>query len=548
MILVYLIVILLTGAFLAWIAGKWSPLWPRIISLVTLVTDLLIIIAFISHLAQSDGKWLSDIQFEWIPEFGISLHLALDGLSMVMLILTFFLGIISVIISWKEINSKVGFFHFNLLMILAGITGVFLSLDLFLFYFFWEMMLVPMYFLIGIWGHEKRTAASNKFFLYTQASGLLMFISILALYFFHGHNTGEYTFDYLLLLGTEMPASTSMFIMLGFLAAFLVKLPVVPLHNWLPDAHTEAPTAGSLILAALLLKTGAYGLIRFIIPLFPSASVTFAPLGMLLGVVGILYGAKLAFAQTDLKRLVAYTSVSHMGFVILGVFSFNEIAFQGVVMQMIAHGISTGALFIMAGQLYERIHTRDINKMGGLWEKVPVMGAIGLIFSMASLGLPGLGNFIAELLILTGTFKASILMSCLASLGLIAATIYSLRIVQKVFLGNKNIEWEISDLNLREKFVSASLVIIIVWLGLFPKPVFEITKPAIIKTLDYQRVIIPQNFVSVKIEIPFKNPEGHCIDIYIYMWLLPPSQPSPRGEGVHNTWMRNTSELKKGMI
>jgi NADH-quinone oxidoreductase subunit M len=379
-----------------------------------------------------------------------------------------------------------------LLLILAGIVGVFLSLDLFLFYFFWELMLVPMYFLIGIWGHENRTAASYKFFLYTQASGLLMFISILAIYFIHGHSTGIYTFDYLQLLGTDIPASTAMLLMLGFLAAFLVKLPVVPLHNWLPDAHTEAPTAGSLILAGLLLKTGAYGLLRFIVPLFPSASKVFAPIGMLLGVIGILYGAKLAFAQVDLKRLVAYTSVSHMGFVILGVFSFNEIAYQGVIMQMIAHGISTGALFILAGQLYERIHTRDIDVMGGLWEKVPVMGAIGLIFSMASLGLPGLGNFIAELLILTGTFKTSILMTCLASTGLIAATIYSLRIVQKVFFGNKNRDWKISDLTLREKIVSALLVIMIVWLGLFPQFVFNTAKPALLKTLNSNKEITIQ--------------------------------------------------------
>jgi NADH-quinone oxidoreductase subunit M len=445
------------------------------------------------------------MKLDWIPQFGISMHLALDGLSLLMLILTFFLGIIAVIISWKEINSKVGFFHFNLLLILAGIIGVFLSLDLFLFYFFWELMLVPMYFLIGIWGHENRTAASNKFFLYTQASGLLMFISILALYFVHGHSSGSYTFDYIQLLGTKMSGSAEMIIMSGFLAAFLVKLPVVPLHNWLPDAHTEAPTAGSLILAALLLKTGAYGLLRFIVPLFPSAAITFAPIGMLLGVIGILYGAKLAFAQTDFKRLVAYTSVSHMGFVILGVFSFNEIAYQGVVMQMIAHGISTGALFILVGQLYERIHTRDLNRMGGLWEKAPVMGAMGLIFSMASLGLPGLGNFIAELLILIGAFKASILMSCLACLGLIAATIYSLRIMQKVFLGNKKSDWEMDDLNVREKIVTASLVIVIVGLGLFPRPVFNIARPALLKTLDEQRENSIQDQVINKNENPEKN-------------------------------------------
>ena len=495
MVLIYLIVILLAGAILSWLTGKHNPVWPRIISLIALSIDLIIISLYVIRSIPSYKDWLIDIKFDWIPAFGISMHLALDGLSLVMLVLTFFLGIISVIISWNEINSKVGFFHFNLLLILAGITGVFLSLDLFLFYFFWELMLVPMYFLIGIWGHENRTAASNKFFLFTQASGLLMFISIIALYFVHGHLTGVYTFDYLQLLGTSMPSSTAFLIMLGFLAAFLVKLPVVPLHNWLPDAHTEAPTAGSLILAALLLKTGAYGLLRFIVPLFPYESVTFAPIGMLLGVAGILYGAKLAFAQTDLKRLVAYTSVSHMGFVILGVFSFNELAYQGVVIQMIAHGISTGALFVLVGQLYERIHTRDINKMGGLWEKAPVMGAIGLIFSMASLGLPGLGNFIAELLILIGAFKANVLMSCLASLGLIAATIYSLRIVQKVFLGKKDTDWKMNDLTLREKVVSAALVIAIVWLGLFPQPVLNTAKPALLKTLNKQKEITFQNSI-----------------------------------------------------
>jgi NADH-quinone oxidoreductase subunit M len=500
MILIFIIVILLTGALLALFAGKYSPLWSRIISLLALIIDLIIIVSLAFQKSADGAEWLIDLKVNWITAFGIGLHLALDGLSLVMLILTFFLGIISVIISWNEISEKTGFFHMNLLLILAGITGVFLSLDLFLFYFFWELMLVPMYFLIGIWGHENRTAASNKFFLYTQASGLLMFLSIIALYFIHGHATGSYSFDYQQLLGTKMSSSTAWLLMGGFLAAFLVKLPVIPLHNWLPDAHTEAPTAGSLILAALLLKTGAYGLLRFIIPFFPSEAVSFAPYGMALGVIGILYGAKLAFAQTDLKRLVAYTSVSHMGFVILGVFSFNEIAYQGVVIQMVAHGISTGALFILVGQLYERIHTRDLDRMGGLWQKVPVMGAIGLVFSMASLGLPGLGNFIAELLTLIGTFKANILMSVLASLGLIAATIYSLRIVQKVFTGKENTEWKIGDLTVREKVVSALMVIAIVWLGLYPKPVFDTARPAIIKTLNNQKEI------NIS-EVNFKNYE-----------------------------------------
>jgi NADH-quinone oxidoreductase subunit M len=345
-------------------------------------------------------------------------------------------------------------------------------------------MLIPMYFLIAIWGHENRIYASYKFFIFTQASGVLMFLAILGLYLVHGNNTGVWTFDYQQLLGTKMSPVIEFLLMGGFLTAFLVKLPAFPFHNWLPDAHTEAPTAGSLILASLMLKTGAYGLIRFAIPLFPDASVLFAPVGMTMGVIGILYGAKLAFAQTDFKRLVAYTSVSHMGFVILGVYAFNEIAYQGVVMQMIAHGISTGALFILVGQLYERLHTRDLGRMGGLWEQVPAMGAMGLIFSMASLGLPGLGNFVAEFLTLTGTFKSDVLFASLASVGLIAATIYSLRILQKVFYGKKNNGKVIYDLSLRESVVMGLLVIAIVFTGLFPQPVLEKAEPSIIKTIN----------------------------------------------------------------
>lgn len=484
MILVLLLCILIIGGIMAWVAGKWHDLASRIISLAALTIDLILLIWIYNSSAAGQGNWWIDYRMNWIPTLGISLHLALDGLSYLLLVLTIILGIVSVLISWKEIKDKTGFFHFNILWILAGIAGVFLSLDLFLFYFFWELMLVPMYFLINIWGHENRIYAAYKFFIYTQASGLLMFLAILALYFIHGRASGMYTFDYEQLLGTQISGPVAFILMGGFLAAFLVKLPVVPLHNWLPDAHTEAPTAGSVILAGLLLKTGAYGLLRFVLPLFPSASVSFAPIGMILGVVGILYGAKLAFAQTDLKRLVAYTSVSHMGFVILGIYAFNRIAFQGVMMQIIAHAISTGALFILVGQLYERIHTRDISKMGGLWKQVPVMGAMGMIFSMASLGLPGMGNFIAEFLILTGTFKASILFTTIASVGLVAATIYALRIVQKVFLGKTSTDWKISDLSIREKFISAVMVIVIIYLGLFPQKVITTAESALTKTLN----------------------------------------------------------------
>jgi len=480
MILLVLIIVLMAGGLLAWIVEKWNPILTRWISLsATLLNFAIVLFLWLRYEAAIDllnSSWIQTLDVPWIPRFGISFHLALDGLSLLMLLLTFFLGILSVLTSWKEIQYRIGFFHFNLLWVLAGITGVFLTMDLFLFYFFWEVMLIPMYFLIGIWGHENRQYAAYKFFIFTQASGLLMLLSILGVYFIHGNLTGVYTFDYFQLLGTEFTPAVALWLMLGFLAAFIVKLPVVPFHTWLPDAHTEAPTAGSLILAGLLLKTGAYGLIRFIIPLFPGAAQEIAPWAMLFGVIGILYGAILAFAQTDLKRLVAYTSVSHMGFVILGVFTFNELALQGVVMQMITHGISTGALFILAGSLYERIHTRDISQMGGFWSKIPFMGTIAMVFAMASLGLPGLGNFIAEFLILIGSWQANQLLTIFATIGLVAATAYSLRIVQKVFLGKEERGRTLVDLSLREKIIMVPLVIVIVWLGLFPQSVLNTAK------------------------------------------------------------------------
>src|SRR5688572_8432379 len=477
MILPAFIIILMAGGIIAWIAERWSPILSRWISLLALLFNLATAVLLWTDQAylieRSHSTWLAKYETAWIPIFGISFNLALDGLSLLMILLTFLLGIFAVLTSWREIQYRIGFFHFNLLWVLAGITGVFLTMDLFLFYFFWEVMLIPMYFLIAIWGHENRRYAAYKFFIFTQASGLLMFLAILGLYFVHGNETGNYTFDYFQLLDTTFSGNTGRWLMLGFLVAFAVKLPVVPFHSWLPDAHSEAPTAGSVVLAGLLLKTGAYGLLRFIVPLFPNAAHEIAPWAMLLGVIGILYGALLAFSQTDLKRLVAYTSVSHMGFVMLGVFSFNAWATQGVVMQIITHGISTGALFIIAGTLYERIHTRDIQQMGGFWRKMPFMGTVGLVFAMASLGLPGLGNFIAEFLILIGSWQATHKLTILAAIGLIAGTIYSLRIVQKVFYGTEENVRDLSDLSIREKLILVPLVIIIIWLGVFPQPVLD---------------------------------------------------------------------------
>ncbi len=481
MILAWMIIILMLAGFLSWLVSKWNQYLSKWIALVALIIDFAISLnLWMQPGAGIDqgGTWLIDFRLVWIPSFGISFHLALDGLSTVMLLLTFFLGILAVLCSWNEIRERTGFYFFNLLWTLAGITGVFVAMDLFLFYFFWEVMLVPMYFLISIWGDTNRRYASYKFFIFTQAGGLLMLLAILALYFIHGGQTGIYSYDYFDLLNTDMQPTTARWIMLGFLIAFAVKLPVVPLHNWLPDAHSEAPTAGSLILAGLLLKTGAYGIIRFVIPLFPEASAAIASWAMLLGVIGIIYGAFLAFAQTDLKRLIAYTSVSHMGFVIFGIFAYREIAMQGVVMQMLTHGISTGALFVLAGMLKERLHTRDMEKMGGLWTAMSRMGGFALVFTMASLGLPVLGNFIAEFLILLGAFPVNATLTVLASLGLVFSALYSLRMMQKVFLGQPA-AGSFKDLNGRELFIMAALTISIVALGLYPQPVIDTVEPLI---------------------------------------------------------------------
>lgn len=479
-ILAIFILSLFIGGILAWVASLKSNALARWISLLTLTADFLgALLIWLQHQEIRSSTWWLDYFIPWIPQFGIGFHLALDGLALLMLLLTFFLGAIAVMTSWKEIQYRVGLYHFCLLWVLAGITGVFLAVDLFLFFFFWEVMLIPMYFLIIIWGHENSRYAAFKFFIFTQASGLLMLVAILGLYFVSGNQTGHYTFDYVKLLESEIPSGVGMWLMLGFLAAFAVKLPVVPLHSWLPDAHSQAPTAGSLILAGLLLKTGAYGLLRFIVPLFKEQAMIIAPWAMAIGVLGIIYGAMLAFSQTDLKRLVAYTSVSHMGFIMLGVFSFNELATQGVVMQIITHGISTGALFIIAGFIYERIHTRDITRMGGFWKSMPFLGASGLVFAMASLGLPGLGNFVAEFLTLVGAWQATHKLTILATIGLVAATIYSLRILQKIFYGPQSGSPVLMDLSLREKLVMILLVISIVWLGLFPQAVLNTSEKSV---------------------------------------------------------------------
>jgi NADH-quinone oxidoreductase subunit M len=485
MLLAWLLIAPAAGALLAWFVARFDVRATRWIALAAMLADLAIALllwigggpAF--HIGPQSG-WYAHLQLPWIPSLGISFHLALDGLSLLMVLLTAILGVASVLISWRDVTQRVGFFHFNLLLTIAGALGVFLALDLFLFFFFWELMLVPMYFLISIWGHENRTYAAIKFFIFTQASGLLMFVSIITLVFVHRISTGVFTFDYFDLLGTSMNWWTSVWLMLGFFIAFIVKLPAFPFHVWLPDAHTEAPTAGSVILAGVLLKTGAYGLIRFVVPLFPDAAHWFGFPAMLLGVVGIIYGGFLAFAQTDFKRLVAYSSISHLGFVLLGVFAFNAIALNGAVMQMVAHGISTGALFMLVGVVEERLHTRDMREMGGLWRSFPRVGAVALFFVLASLGLPGLGNFVGEFLVLLGSWQADLALTVVGACGLVISVIYSLAIMKRVFFGPRASTdggSVLLDMNARELTIMAPMIVILVLLGFYPQPLFNILGP-----------------------------------------------------------------------
>lgn len=491
MILLYLILLLMLGGVVSWLAGNKNEVAGKWIAFLSVLTGLGVMVSlWIKNPVslRDSGPWLIDYQVDWIPSLGASFHLAMDGLSMVMVVLTLFIGALGVLVSFNEIKTKVGFYYFNLLWLLAGIVGVFLAVDLLLFYFFWEIMLIPMFFILGIWGYEKRKPAAIKFFIFTQLSGLLMLLAILGLYFIHGKNTGVYTFDYFELLGSSIPSGIGFWLMCGFLIAFLVKLPAVPFHSWLPDAYVQSPTAGTVILAGLMTKTAAYGMLRFVLPLFPEASAQIANTMMILGVAGILYGAKVAYAQTDFKRLIAFSSIAHMGFIVIGVFAFNSLAYQGTIIEMLAHGISISALFIIAGAIRERTGLREMDQMGRFWEKMPRMGGFTIVFVMASLGLPGLANFIAEFMILAGVFKVSTLWATLATLGLISSMIYSLVILQKIFYGTSNNDQKLEDFSTREYVVMASLTVAIVWLGFFPQKVVNTVEPSVEMIEEYMNI------------------------------------------------------------
>jgi len=490
MILPALVCVLLLGGFVAFFSERWSQDAPRWVGVITLTAEALLLTLPLSWAEYADGLspvWLADFHGPWIPRFGIGFHLVMDGLSLLLITLTVLLGFMAVSSSWTEINSRQGFFFFNLLACLAGTVGVFLAVDLFLFFFFWELMIIPMYFLISIWGHEHRTYAAVKFFIFTQVSSLLMLVAIISLALIHHDNGGSYSFDYFDLLDTTLEPEAAFWLMLGFFVAFTVKLPAVPFHTWLPDAHTQAPTGGSVILAGVMLKTGAYGLLRFVIPLFPEAAHRFAPVAMTLGAVSVLYAAVMAFAQSDLKRLIAYTSISHMGFILIGVFSWNLFALQGAVITLLAHGISASALFMIAGALQERLHTREMGDMGGLWPVLPGLSVLTLFFSLASLGLPGLGNFVGEFLVLQGAFSVNRVLTSAAALVLILAPVYALIVMQRAFYGPLRQSSPLPDAGRREWASLGLLVLIAVWLGLGPQAVLNISAPAMKNSMAMER-------------------------------------------------------------
>jgi NADH-quinone oxidoreductase subunit M len=489
-ILTLTIFVPLLGAFLIGLIPKERPEMIRLAALAVTLVAFGLSLGILMQFEAGEAGFQLVTAVEWIPEWGIGYTIGLDGVSLWMVLLTTFLMPLGVLASWS-IEKRVKPYFVFLLALETGMLGVFSALDLFLFYLFWEATLVPMYFLIGMWGYGRRIYAAMKFFLFTLVGSLLMLVAILFLYFAAG---GTPTFDYRELLGTTFSLDTQRWLFLAFFASFAVKVPLVPLHTWLPDAHTEAPTAGSVMLAGVLLKMGAYGLIRFAIPLFPDASRQLVPLVLGLAVVGILYGALVAAMQRDLKRLIAYSSVAHLGFVVLGIFVGTVQGMSGGILQMVSHGVSTGALFMLVGALYDRRHTREIADFGGLAKSVPIFSGIFLLVALSSLGLPGLNGFVGEFLVLLGTFLGYRWWVIPAAFGIVLAAVYLLWAYQRVFQGEITIEENrsLTDLVPRELAMLAPAVALIVMIGVYPQPFLDRIEPSakkVVRQLEHSSVL-----------------------------------------------------------
>jgi NADH-quinone oxidoreductase subunit M len=439
--------------------------WLRGLALAVMLGTLAVAAWLFAHFPRGEaGYWLSE-RVPWVPALGIAYHLGVDGISLPLVVLTAFLFPVALVGTWDAVRVRVKEYLVLLLLLEAAVLGTFLALDLVLFYVFWEAVLIPMYFLIGLWGSERRSYAALKFFLFTMAGSVLMLLAIAGLYL----STG--TFDATQLSAAQVPPELQPWLFAAFLVAFAIKVPLLPLHTWLPDAHTEAPTAGSVILAGLLLKMGTYGIVRFCLGLFPEVSRAAAPALMAVAALGIVYGAAVAYAQSDVKRLVAYSSVSHLGFVVLGTFALNPQGLSGALLQMVNHGISTGGLFLLVGILYERAHTRAVDAFGGVARVLPTFAALSLFVVFSSAALPGTNGFVGEFLVLLGTFRTDPRWAAVAAVGVVLSAVYLLWMVQRVYFGPPRPEVQrFAPLSLPERVALVSLVLAILWIGLYPKP------------------------------------------------------------------------------
>jgi NADH-quinone oxidoreductase subunit M len=442
--------------------------WIRRLALIIALAEFLLSLVLLRRFVPGTAAYQLVEFRNWIPSPPTHYHLGIDGISLFLVLLTTFLTPIAMLASWNSIDRRVQGFYICLLALETGMVGVFLALDLILFFLFWEAMLIPMYFLIGIWGHERRVYAALKFILYTMLGSILMFVAMIALY----ELTGTFDLPQIQMMLTSgqvtLPFRTELLLFGAFFLAFAIKVPLFPFHTWLPDTHTEAPTAGSILLAGVLLKMGTYGMVRFCVPLFPEAAHRFAPAIATLAIIGIVYGALVAMVQSDLKRLVAYSSVSHLGFVVLGIFAFTPTALQGALFQMLAHGVSTGALFLLVGTLYDRRHTHLIEEYGGLATPMPVLAALFLFVSLASAGLPMLNGFIGEFLILAGTFERHTTWASFAALGIIFSSVYLLWSYQRVFFGDVTHDRNraLPDADRRERLLLFVMAAVILWMGI----------------------------------------------------------------------------------
>jgi NADH-quinone oxidoreductase subunit M len=457
------------------------------LALVTTIVTFLVSLGLYSGFEVGNGGFQFTEEQGWIESAGISYKVGIDGISLFLVLLTTLLSIVGVMASWADIQRRVKEFMVCLLLLETGMIGVFVALDLFLFYVFWEVMLIPMYLLIGVWGSPgRRIYAALKFFLHTMFGSVLMLVAILVLYFYQGEQSGVYSFSLESYYGLKLPLTMQLWLFLAFGLAFAIKVPMFPFHTWLPDAHTEAPTVGIVLLAAVLLKMGTYGFLRYNLPLFPEASVMFVPLMVVLALVGIVYGALVAMVQADVKRLVAFSSVSHLGFVMLGIFALNVEGMTGGILQMLNHGFSTGALFLIVGMIYERRHTRLIKDFGGLSKVMPVLATFFMIVTLSSIGLPGLNGFVGEFLILLGAFKSEPLWAVVAALGVILAAVYMLWMFQRVMFGevDKQENRGLRDLSLREALVLLPVLFFIIQIGVYPRPYLERIEPSVKQVLQ----------------------------------------------------------------